>query len=77
MLFSMGLQASSKVKRCKLNSLTKADRSLLGNHELRMLNRSNVSSSTYYRRRKTIVDFINGKSNRVNSNGVVVEFYVG
>ena len=71
----------AEMKRCRLNSLDKDDRWMIGHNELRALRKKfenrEITLQTLEARRKTIVDFISGNSNRVNSDGVIVEFYVG
>lgn len=66
--------------RSAVNSLSSSERWRIGNNELTALKRQfkskEVSQETMEERRRTIVDFISGTSNRVNSNGVVVEFFV-
>lgn len=69
-----------EMKRCRLNSLSNDDRWTIGHNELRALRKQfeekKIDEKTLEKRKKTIVDFISGSSNRMNSDGVIVEFYV-
>lgn len=69
-----------EIRRCGLRSLSMDDRMKIGNHELKALKKQTASGEILPdvsdRRKKTIVDFISGISNRIDSDGVTVEFFV-
>jgi hypothetical protein len=68
------------MQRCQVHSLSNEARWQIGNNELKNLknkqNSKEIDQGTYEKRRTTIVDFISGNSNRIDSDGVVVEFFV-
>ncbi len=72
---------NTDVKRCRLNSLSMKSRKEIGLHEhdvLRCLyNVGTINASTYVARRDLIDLFIRNLTNTINSDGVLVEFFVG
>lgn len=68
------------MKRCEVKSLSSEERWKIGTNELsnlrRKLETKKVAQNTFEKRRSTIVDFISGNSNRIDSDGVIVEFFV-
>ena len=66
--------------RCQVESLSNEARWKIGNNELKnlrnMQSSKQIDQGTYEKRRTTIVDFISGISDRIDSDGVLVEFFV-
>lgn len=72
---------NKEAKRCRLNNLTISDREQIAWNELSNLRTkfftNQINIDVYMSRRWTMIQFAVGETNTIDSDGVIVEFFVG
>lgn len=68
------------IRRCRLNTLDRDERMRIFWNEIEHLRRQfirgEISLDLFFSRRLSALEFVSGRSNVIDSNGVLVEFFV-